>query len=95
MRVIFDCPAESGRELINKNFITAPDHINKLIRIIMEFQEEHVAIMVHIQGMFYQAQVVEEHRRFLLFLWWKDIDTNKNVMVHGLWPIFFSQTGGY
>ena len=50
------------------NFLTGPDLTNQLIGVLIQFLEEHVAIMADIEAMFYQVKVAEKHRSFLRFL---------------------------
>ena len=64
------------------NFLTGPDLTNQLIGVLIQFLEEHVAIMADIEAMFNQVKVAGKHRSFLRFLWWEDSDTYKGIVDH-------------
>ena len=57
IRVVFHCSAEVGGESINRNLMTGPDLTKQLIGVLIQFQEEHVAIMAGIEAMFYHMKV--------------------------------------
>ena len=63
--MVFDCSAEVGEKSINRNLVTCPDLTNQLIGVLIQFQEENVAIMADKEAMFYQVKVAEKHRSFL------------------------------
>ena len=80
--MVFDCSAEVGGESINRNLLTGPDLTNQLIGGLIQFRQEHVAIMADIEAMFYHVKTAERHRSLLRFLWWEDSDINKDIVDH-------------
>ena len=59
IRMVFDCSAEVGGESINRNLMTGPDLTNQLIGVIIQFQDENVAIMTDIEAVLYEVKVAE------------------------------------
>ena len=59
IRMVFDCSAEVGGQSINGNLMTGPDLTNQLIGVIIQFQDEHVAIMTDIEAVLYEVKVAK------------------------------------
>ena len=62
IRMVFDCSTEVGGESINRNLMTGPDITNQLIGVIIQFQEENVAIMADIEAVLYEVKVAEKQK---------------------------------
>ena len=60
--------------------MSGPDLTNQIVRILLRFREGRVAFMVDIEAVLYQVRVPEEHRRLLIFLWWKDNNTSNDIV---------------
>ena len=69
IRVVFDCSSEFQGRSLNQEPLCGHDPTNQIVGILSRFRENEIALMAHIESMFYQVQVSEEHRRFLKFLW--------------------------
>ena len=69
IRVVFDCSSEFQGRSLNKEPLCGHDPTNQIVGILSRFRENEIALMAHIESIFYQVQVSEEHRRFLKFLW--------------------------
>lgn len=69
LRVVFDCAAKfKGTSLIDK-LLRGPNLTNTLIRTLIRFREEEIAVMGDIDIMFYQVRVLFRDASFLRFLW--------------------------
>ena len=62
IRMVFDCSAEVGGESINRNLMTGHDITNQLIGVIIQFQEENVAIMADIEAVLCEVKVAEKQK---------------------------------
>ena len=71
VRIVFDCSASfSGANLINK-LLSGPDLNNQLAGILLRFRSEEIAFMSDTEAMFYLADVPDNQRGFLRYLWWE------------------------
>ena len=80
IRVVFDCSAVFKNQSLNQHLYQGPDLTNNLVGVLCRFRKESVAFMCDIEAMFYQIKVNPEHRDLLRFLWWKDNDTESEVV---------------
>ena len=80
LRVVFDCGATYEGTSLNCQLLQGPDLTNSLIRVLIRFRQEPVAVMADIQAMFHQVHVSDEHINFLRFLWWPDGDTAESPL---------------
>lgn len=79
IRVVFDSSAQFEGISLNDTLLTGPDLNNTLLGVLLRFQREQVAVTVDVEQMFYCFRVREDHRNYLRFLWFKDIDLSKRV----------------
>ena len=74
IRVVFDCSAEFGGEVLNSHLLQGPDMTNSLSGILCRFRMKPIALTCDIRGMFNQVGVNGSDRNFLRFLWWENGD---------------------
>ncbi|XP_043232467.1 uncharacterized protein LOC122386858 [Amphibalanus amphitrite] len=74
IRVVFDCSAEFGGQVLNNHLLQGPDMTNSLTGILCRFRKNQVAVTCDIQGMFNQVGVDTRDRDFLRFMWWENGD---------------------
>ena len=70
--IVFDCSAEYDGVSVNKRLLSGPDLTNQIVRILVKFKDDYVAIMADIEAMFYQVLVANQHRSLLNFFWWEN-----------------------
>ncbi|KAM4019382.1 uncharacterized protein ACNLHF_000087 [Anomaloglossus baeobatrachus] len=80
IRVVFDSSAKHEGVSLNDVLLTGPNLTNNLVGVLLRFRKELVAITADIEQMFHCFLVREDHRNFLRFLWYKDNDTNKEMV---------------
>ncbi len=56
--------------------------MNKLVGVLTRFQQEEIAIMCHMEQMFHNFMVSEEHRDYFRFLWFQDGDMTKPIVTY-------------
>ena len=78
LRVVFDCAARYNGVSLNSQLLQGPDLTKNLMRVLIRFREEHIAIMADIEGMFHQVRVSPKDCDALRFLWWPANDFNKD-----------------
>ena len=76
VRVVFDCAARSHNTSLNENLMNGPDLVNKLVKVLLRFCKNKIAIVSDIEAMFYQVLVSPEDRDSLRFLWWPSAETS-------------------
>ncbi|KAI2647225.1 Arginine--tRNA ligase [Labeo rohita] len=77
IRVVFDFAASFQGTSLNSELLQGPDLTNTLLGVILRFQQEPIAVMADIEGMFHQVKVPEEFLDFLRFLWWPNGDISQ------------------
>ena len=80
IRVVFDCSARYDGVSLNDYILQGRDQINSLLGILCRFRQERVAFLTDIKGMFHQFLLPEEYRDLLRFLWWRDGNSNNEVV---------------
>ena len=68
------CSAKYMSKSLNDMLCKGPDLTNSLVRIILRFRADRVAVMAHIESMFYQVMLPDCDSSFLRFLGWEDGD---------------------
>ena len=68
------CLAKFMGESLNDMFYKGPDLTNSLVRTLLRFCADRLAVMADIESMFYQVIVPDCDSSFLRFLLWKDSD---------------------
>ena len=56
--------------------------MNLLCGVLCRFRKERIAFVCDIEQMFYQFNVIVEHRNYLRFLWWNEGDLKKDPTVY-------------
>lgn len=79
IRVVFDSSAPESGILMNSVLLSGPDLNNSLLRVLLRFRKELIALTAYIQQLIYCFLVREDHRNYLRFLWHKDNDLEKEV----------------
>ena len=64
--------------------MTGPDLINNLMRVLLRFRQEPVAISVDIEQMFYPCYVEEKDRNYLRFFWFKDNNADMAIIEYSM-----------
>lgn len=74
--IVFDCTSTFQGTSLNSELLQGPDLTNTLLRVLLRFRQETVAVMADTEGMFYQVKAPKEDKDFLRFLWWPDGNTD-------------------
>ena len=80
--MVFKVSAEFNGASINKALLPGPDLTNQIVDVFLRFREEQVAVTGDIEAMFHQVITPEDHRKFLWFFCWKDIDPTQEITDH-------------
>ena len=54
---------------LNSNLLTGPDLLNNLVRLLLRFRENSIAITADIEAMFMQVGIIETFQPSMRFLW--------------------------
>lgn len=57
VRVVFDCAAGSGGNLLNDQLLQGADMTNNLTCVLLRFRQESIALMADMEQMFHQIRV--------------------------------------
>lgn len=68
IRGVFDSSATYKGTSLNSVLLTGPNLTNKLVRVLLRFRKDSIAISADIEHMFYSFLVREDHRDYLRFL---------------------------
>lgn len=72
--MVFDYSAQYEELSLNNVLLTGLDLTNSLLGVLLRFRLEKIGIMADIQQMFYCFKVRQDHRNYLRFFWYVDID---------------------
>ena len=70
VRAVFDAASKYKNTSLNDQLLVGPDLINSLVRILIRYRQEPVALIADIEAMFHQVKVRPEDCDALRFLWW-------------------------
>ncbi|XP_046560355.1 uncharacterized protein LOC124269381 [Haliotis rubra] len=82
IRVVFDCTAGYQGVCLNSMLLQGPNLTNNLLRMLLRFPQENIAVMGDIQAMYYQVRVPREDCDFLRFYRWPDADYTQEPQVY-------------
>ena len=82
VRVVFDCATKYKGTSLNDNLIRGPDLVNSLIRVLMRFRKERVALVADVEAMFHQVFVKPRHVDALRSLWSPNGEIDQEPVVH-------------
>ena len=80
MCVLFDCGAKFAGSSLDDTLLQGPDMTNSLVGVLCRFRLETYAFMYNVEKMFYMFKVNKEHCDYLKFLWWKNGNTDSEVI---------------
>ena len=79
LRVVFDCSAQFRGTSLNSELFQGPDLTNNLVRVLIRFRQDQVAVIRDIKSMFHQMRVPVADGDLLRFLWWPSGDLNQEL----------------
>ena len=92
LRVVFDCSARYEGTSLNDQLLSGPDLTNSLVRVLIRFRQEPVAVMSDIKQMFHQVRVDPKDNDAFRFLWWPDGDLSKEPQDYQMLVHLFGAT---
>lgn len=78
--MVFDSSAQFDGVSLSDILLSGPDLNNTLLGVLLCFRKEPFAITADVEQMFYCFVVQEDHRDYLCFLWYEDINLTKDVV---------------
>ena len=99
-RVEFDCASKSGGVSLNDQLLQGPENTSLLIRVILRFRVNSVAVAVDVRRMFHQVFVSPGDHGALCYLWFPVRDLTKapktyQMLVHIFGATSSSSVFGY
>ncbi|XP_062566124.1 uncharacterized protein LOC134228483 [Saccostrea cucullata] len=92
IRGVFDSSVKFEGLSLNNVLLSGPNMTNDLLGVLLRFRMNKVAIMADIEKMFYSFLVREEDRDFLRFFWYKNNDTEEDLMEYRMKVHVFGNT---
>ncbi|XP_065930417.1 uncharacterized protein [Magallana gigas] len=92
IRDVFDSSVSFEGLSLNSVLLSGPNLTNDLLGVLLRFRMDKVAIMADIQQMFYSFLVREEDRDFLRFFWYKNNDSEKELIEYRMKVHVFGNT---
>lgn len=80
LRAVFDAAIAYLGTCLNRELLTGPDLVNRLIGVMLRFREDIIAFMADIEAMFHGFYVDPADRDFLRFLWHENNDPNAPII---------------
>ena len=80
VRVVLDAAAQFDKTCLNEKVLKGPDHLNKLLGILLRFRREPFAVISDIEQMYHQLKVAENDQDALRLVW-RD-NTDKEIVDH-------------
>lgn len=92
IRGVFDSSVSYEGLSLNSVLLSGPNLTNDLLGVLLRFRMDKVAIMADIQQMFYSFLVSEEDRDFLRFFWYKNNDSDEELIEYRMKVHVFGNT---
>lgn len=80
IRVVFDCASRYRNVCLNDHLLQGPNITTSLVKVLLRFRRDRVALASDIQEMFLQVKIPEHDRGALRFLWWKNGDLDDKMI---------------
>ena len=81
-RIVMDCAAKYQGISLNSVLLRGSDNFNSLLGVLFRFRTYSVAVIADIKSMFFQVRCRPEDQSALRFLFWEDVDPNKEIKVY-------------
>lgn len=91
-RVVFDCAAKYQGVSLNDQLYKGPENTSSLVGVLQRFRVGRTAVIADIKRMFHQVYVPEKERSVLRFLWWPDLDFDKEPSIFEMMVHIFGAT---
>ena len=75
IRAVFDVSCASNGPSLNECLYSGPNLLSKIFDILLRFRFNFVGILADIKQAFLNIQISEEHRDFLRFFWFENINS--------------------
>ncbi|XP_071151621.1 uncharacterized protein [Mytilus edulis] len=92
VRVVFDSSEKYHELSLNDVLLKCPDIYNSLLGFLFRFRKEAYAVTVDIEQTFHNFRVIDEHTRFLCFLWHNDNDLVKPLTEYQMYSHVFGNS---
>ena len=80
VRIVYDASARFKGTSLNDNLLSGPNLNNDLRGVLQRFREEKIAFVADIMSMFNNFHITPEFRDMTRFFWFKDNDSNKDIV---------------
>lgn len=91
-RVVFDCAAKFEGISLNDQLYKGPENTNSLVGVLLRFRVGKTAVVADIKRMFHQVYVPEEERSVLRYLWWTDLNFDREPSIFEMMVHLFGAT---
>ena len=91
-RVVFDCAAKFQGDSLNDQLYKGPENTSSLVGVLLRFRVGRTAVVGDIKRMFHQVCVPEDERSVLRYLWWTDLDFDKDPSIFEMMVHIFGAT---
>ena len=76
---MFDASCASDGPSFNDCLYSGPNLLSKIFDILLRFRFNFIAVLADIKQAFLKAEISKEHRDFLRFLWYDNVDSESNA----------------
>ena len=79
--MVFELSAEINGTSINKELLSGPGLTNQIVRVLLSFSDEEIAVTGHIEALYHQVKVQENQRCFPWFLGGETVTPAKLLLI--------------
>ena len=80
IRAVFDAPCALDGPSLNDCLCSGPNLLLKIFDILLRFLFNFIAILADIKQAFLNAEISKEHRDFLRFLWYENVNSESDSL---------------
>ena len=74
IRVVFDASCSNNGLTLNDCLYSGPNLLSKIFDILLRFRLNYIALLAEIKQAFLNIEISSEHKDYLRFLWYKNVD---------------------
>ena len=79
IRAVFDASCASDGPSLNDCLYSGPNLLSKIFDILLRFRFNFIAILADIKQAFLNVEISKEHRDFLRFLWYENVNSESDA----------------
>ena len=79
IRAVFDASCALDGQSLNDYLYSGPNLLSKIFDVLLRFRFNFIAILANIKQAFLNVEISKEHRYFLRFLWYENVNSESDA----------------